>query len=160
MDYQAGPGVPVVEVVDLGVYCHAVNLEGLTTAQAAQAYAEMSANKAERAIQIRQISDSIVEGWIPVTINAPPPAPLTELAWNQGGWPSWNGVDYVVVLDGDTSFHALDPEVWTLERAVQDYWSSYACEIKEPHEVSIKRYSSAGFTEPVTYTIPLEEPAP
>lgn len=160
MNYQQGAALPCFEVYDQGIAYHAFNGEGLTAQQGAQAFGESNADKTERAIQIRQVVEWGGAGpWETVTINAPPPAPLDALAWNQGGWPSWNGVDSVVVLDGDTSFNALDPEHWTLERAVQDYFDSYACENKEPHAVQIKRYTAGGHSEPTDYTVPLE-PAP
>jgi hypothetical protein len=159
MDFTQGAAVPCFEIYDQGVAYHAFNAEGLTLQQGAQAFGEGNPDKTERAIQIRQVVEWGGAGpWETHTINAPPPAPLEALAWNQGGWPSWNGVDSVIVMDAGTQFNALDPEHWELERAVQDYWASYACENKEAHPVQIRRYTFSGHTEWVDYTVPLEAP--
>jgi hypothetical protein len=165
MDFQRGPALPGIEVIDQGVRYHAANEESLSTQQAAQAFAEWAPDKTERVLQVRMLQETWMGQWEYLPINAAPAGPLESLSWNQGGWPGWNGTDLVVVQDqgsvaGGTAFYAPDPEHWDDARVGQDYFDSYANEEKAPHAIQMRRVTINGNGPWVQMTVPVGGAAP
>lgn len=161
MTWEQAAAVPRAEVLDQGNRYNMGNPGGLTLRQLADDYGAQDQNPIERVIQIREFSEGWQSGWETYTIHAPPPAPLEHLEWNQGGWPAWNGTDFVVVIEADgTSYNAANPENWDFARAAQDFFESFACENKDPHTVQIRTHTINGPGQPQPIDLPVEEPEP
>lgn len=146
---------PFAEVIDGQQHFVGTAPEERTLQQIAEDYATWANNAEPRDITVRIATDvSGVGAWSNFTLPIVPPPPLENLAWNQG-WPQYNGIPCVDVVDDSTHFWAVNPDGWSLARAAADYGASYACGNTVPHEVQVREISSGGNGEFSPFTVPV-----
>lgn len=149
---------PFAEVVDGSTRVVGTAPEQRTLEQIARNYGETSENQETRTISVRLVTEYGGAG-SPSNFDVPfpPYVPLENLSWN-GGNPSYEGIAIVDILDdNDAHFWAINPDGWSLARAVADYGASENCTNQEPHEIQAREFYGFGSQPFTTFTVPVEE---